>query len=90
MKKKVATFQVVLGICAAIGWWGIFYPELTMTPDTYQVIDQDGTVQKPEDGVQYLFGKDIYTDILEADKSRIHFRSKLLTTVEGALKKREP
>jgi hypothetical protein len=85
MKKKYATFQIVLGICAALGWWGIFYPELTLTPDTYCVVNEDGTVQKAEDGVEYPFGTTLYYDMLGVGRSRIHFKSKLVTTVEAMI-----
>jgi hypothetical protein len=75
MKKKYATFQIVLGICAALGWWGIFYPELTLTPDTYEIVGGDG-IESP-------YGADLYYDILGAGKNRIYFKSKLITTVEA-------
>jgi hypothetical protein len=75
MKKKYATFQVVLGICAALGWWGVFYPELTLTPDTYKVMGEDGR--------EALYGADLYYNILGAGKNRIYFKSKLITAVEA-------
>lgn len=72
-------------ICAALGWWGVLYPELTMTPDTYRVICQDGTVQNVQEVVEWNFDSDIYLEILNAEPGRIHFRSRLLQTVEEYL-----
>jgi hypothetical protein len=87
MKKKYAAFQIVLGICAAIGWWGVLYPELTMTPDTYRIVNEDGTVQTAEDGVKYPFGETLYYELLNVGGKQIHFKSKLVTAVEGMFQK---
>lgn len=86
MKKDWIRVRVVLSLCAALGWWGILYPELTMTPDTYRVICGQETVQKEADVVEWDFDEDIYRDILNADRSQIRFKSKLLQAAEDYLK----
>lgn len=77
MNRKWTGIKIFLGVCAAFGWWGLLYPELTMTPDTYAVIGEE-TVQELPEVVEWDFDSDIYRDILEADRSQIHFRSRLL------------
>lgn len=80
-KRKKAGVRIIMGIfsmCSALGCWGVLYPELTMTPDTYRVVCEDGTVQKEPKVVEWDFDSNIYMDILNADRSRIRFRSKLL------------
>lgn len=81
--KKV--LQAALTMCAVLGWWGVLYPELTLTPDTYRVFYGDGTVQMPEEVVEWDFDSDIYLEILNAEPEQIRFRSKLLQTAEEYL-----
>ena len=38
MEKKWTKFRIIAGMCAALGWWGLLYPELALTPDTVKVI----------------------------------------------------
>lgn len=88
MKKQMLKgffkgFRVFLTVCAVFGWWGIIYPELTMTPDTYQVFYGDETVQKQQEVVEWDFDSTIYLDILNADPSQIRFRSKLLQMLKN-------
>ena len=78
-KNKISTsIHIILGICAAFGWWGLLYPELTMTPSTYKVVYEDNAVQQQENVVEWEFEDDIYWRMLEADSSRIRFKSRLL------------
>ncbi len=32
MEKKWTKFRIIAGMCAALGWWGLLYPELALTP----------------------------------------------------------
>lgn len=86
MKKKYAGIRIAFTICAALGWWGMLYPELTMTPDTYEIIweeDMADIAAQTEDNLpEWDFDSDIYRMILEADGSRIRFRSRLLTKAD--------
>ena len=47
MKKKWINIRIIAGMCAALGWWGLLYPELALTPDTVKVIciNQEGQEQ---------------------------------------------
>ena len=74
MKKDI---RILLFVCAAFGWWGFLYPELAMTPDTYRVVEQDGTVRTERERIESS-DSDIYWEVLNADSSQIRFRSKLL------------
>lgn len=77
MKKKWLGFRIAAGVCAALGWWGLLYPELTLTPDTVAVCAED------EEGCpgarEWSFDGDFYLDLLSAGRERITFRSRLLT-----------
>lgn len=74
-------------LCGAMGWWGVLYPQLTMTPDTYRVVSEDGTVQNSSDVIEWDFDDTIYMEILNAGSSRIRFRSKLLENAAGYLER---
>lgn len=84
MKKREIGIKAIIGICAALGWWGVIYPELTMTPDTYRIVCEDGTVQNAEEVVEWDFDSDIYGTILDAEGSRIRFRSRLLANINAS------
>lgn len=82
-KKEKIRIRIVTALCAALGWWGLLYPELTLTPDTVKVIA--GT----QDGEEFLqerdfdFGDSLYLELLNADRSSIRFRSRLLTELNA-------
>lgn len=82
MKRRIA-IRIMIGVCAAYAWWGILYPELTLTPDTYVVVDEDGTVHEAQNMVEWDFNGDIYRVLLEADSDQICFKSKLLTQIDA-------
>lgn len=83
MKRRWTGIRVALSICAAICWWGVLYPELTMTPDTYTVVRENGAVQTDGDMIDWDSDEDIYQAVLKADGNRIRFRSKLLMRLEA-------
>lgn len=74
-------------ICAALGWWGILYPELTLTSDTYRVICEDEQ-QYSEDG-GFISGQnqenhgmtDDYRELLRAKSGQIRIRSRLYLAI---------
>lgn len=79
MKKKWFEFRIIAGLCATLGWWGLLYPELTLTPDTVKVSveDEDGNLKAvPQD---WSFDSSLFLELLNADREQISFRSKLLT-----------
>ena len=76
MKRIRTGVKVILCVCAVLGWWGVLYPELVLTADTYRIC---GVNESDEQNVQsHSAEQDIYWDLLKADRSEIRFRSKLL------------
>ena len=43
MKKRDwrTSLQIVMTLCALWGWWGMLYPEFTLTQDTYRVVYEE-------------------------------------------------
>lgn len=85
MKKTWIGFRVIVGVCAALGWWGFIYPELSLTPDTYCIVWEDDTVQPTTDVVKWEFDNDIYLDLLEAKPGQIRMKSRLFQTASDYL-----
>lgn len=79
MKKKWFGIRMSIGICAALGWWGLLYPELTLTPDTVKVIQLSEDGESLTLSQEWSFDSNLYWDIINAGSDRITFRSKLLT-----------
>lgn len=77
MKRVVSG---ILAVCAAIGWWGAFYPQFTLMEGTYRIVNEGGEVESGEYMTESeLDSSELYWSILDADCSRIRFKSKLLT-----------
>lgn len=79
MKRRWVGLRILVSLCAVLGWWGLIYPELALTPDTVKVSveNEDGV---PEEVCRdWEFDSSLYREILEADRSKISFRSRLLT-----------
>lgn len=65
-------------ICTVLGWWGVLYPELVLTADTYRICSDDGQEEKDIQEAQCLStDHDAYWNLLKADRSEIRFRSRL-------------
>ncbi len=79
MKKIRAGIKMALCVSAALGWWGVLYPELVLTTDTCRVCSENEQKEKyTQDGSIPSAGQDIYWGLLGADREDIHFRSRLL------------
>lgn len=85
MKNKWFGIRIVISLCAALGWWGLFYPELALTPDTVVLrLNDDGEVIR-ELSPEWNFDSTLYRDLLNAGPERISFRSKLYTDFSALL-----
>lgn len=84
MKKKWLGIRVAIGLSAALGWWGLLYPELALTPDTVKVSGSD-EAGGPSDPA-WSFDSSLYLDLLNADRDNITFRSRLLTEIRELFK----
>lgn len=91
MKKRWIGVKIVLSVCAAFGWWGALYPQLTLTPDTYKIVEEtaaeenalerfvrEETLQESKEALEWDFESEIYWDLLNAGSGNIHFRSRLV------------
>lgn len=83
MKKKWIGFRITIGLCAALGWWGLLYPELTLTPDTVKVTAETEKGTAGPDSRNWSFDDTLYLDLLTADRDQITFRSRLLTDISS-------
>lgn len=81
MKKRRIGFQIIISMCAMLGWWGFLYPELVLTPDTLDIkaVDENGGLSAlPDD---WEPDGSLYLDIVSAGRDKITFRSRLLTNL---------
>ena len=77
--RKWMGLRLTAGLCAALGWWGLLYPELALTPGTVVI---DTATQKGTSGRESrnrCFDDNLYLELLNADRDQITFQSKLLT-----------
>ncbi len=86
MKKNLIRKFIIKNIipallagCAALGWWGAIYPQFTLLRGTYEIVCEEDEQCGESMMESELDGAQLYWDILEADCSRIRFKSRLFT-----------
>lgn len=82
MNQKWLGVRVFISMCLAIGWWDMWYPELSEAAGIYNIVCEDGTVQKPREVVECELNEYTYLDLLSMDSNRIRFRSRFLEWIE--------
>jgi len=83
--------RAILTICAALGWWGVWFPELAVWTDAVCVIPEkkEMSVQWEENVVEYKSVSDIYKGLMQADKEQIRVKSRLLEIICSYFEKRD-
>lgn len=83
MKKRLSCLRIVISMCAALGWWGMLYPELTLTPDTIKISVEDESGSLKALPPEWDSSGSLYLELLRAGEEKITFRSKLLTSLSS-------
>ena len=84
-------FRAVIMMCAALGWWGVWFPELAVWADAVCVVEDEsknGTVQQGEKVIECDTVQEICDGLLRADKGQIQVKSRLLALIEQYLQKK--
>lgn len=76
MKKIKNSIRIITVMCAALGWWGLLFPGLTLTPDTVSAVSA-------EENGEELTPERLYLELLGAEHGSIRFRSRLLTELNA-------
>lgn len=69
-------WKMLLWVCAAAGWWGVLFPEFTLTDDTYEItgeLSEEDRAVLEEAGIDCL--------LMNAEPQQIRVKSKLFTIV---------
>lgn len=85
MKKKLIGIRIITGMCAALGWWTLLYPELALTPDTVRVISEDVDGQRLDVTGDWEFDSNLFWELMDAEEGKIRFRSKLFTELSALM-----
>ena len=83
MKNKKLGIRIITAMCAALGWWGLLYPELTLTPETVRSVIEDASGQEISLDRNKSLDDSFYLELLEADSGSIRFRSRILTELNA-------
>ena len=85
------SLQIMLTLCALWGWWGMLYPEFTLTEDTYRVVYEEDAAVPSKSGESVWTEneeaaeespRELYRRLLHAPKGQVRFRSKLLIQLQ--------
>lgn len=77
MKKKFIGLRIAMGMCAALGWWGMLYPELVLTPDTVRVICEEDGQERDVTG-EWSFDGTLFRKLLDAEQGTVRLQSRIL------------
>lgn len=83
--KKWLVIRLATGICAVLGWWGLLYPQLALTPDTVAVIPSKEDRNFEEQSPEWDFDGSLYLDLLNAGPDNIMFRFKIFKDLNSLL-----
>lgn len=83
MKNKKLGIRIITAMCVALGWWGLLYPELTLTPETVRIVMEDASGQEISLDRSKSLDDSFYLELLEADSGSIRFRSRILTELNA-------
>lgn len=83
IRKGKQGIRILICFCAAVGWMGILYPELALTPDTYKIILEENAENNAYENMHH----NVYLDVLSAPREQIRFKSKLLSIFEEYMEK---
>ncbi len=94
MKKggaRIYIAQLTLTMILSAGWWGILYPNFSMTEDTFQALEQDEAQHgkaAPDESIQEAAQDKSVQDktetffaMLNASPGEIQLKSRLLETI---------
>lgn len=87
MNHKWQGIRAAAVVCAAIGWWGLWYPELATAADSYAIVQEDGTVLPASEVIKCEFDERYCEELLQAEGSQIRFRSRFLQWLEEYFEK---
>lgn len=87
MNHKWQGVRLAMVMCMAIGWWGLWYPELITAADAYAIVQEDGTVLLASEVIECELGEAYCEELLQADHSQIRFRSRFLQWLEEYFEK---
>lgn len=92
--NKIKQIRSMLIIAAALGWWGMWFPELAVWGGAVRVTQQEyagascekeyqGSSQ--EQNIDMNMVREIYSGLQQADRSQIRIKSKLLAAIDQYL-----
>lgn len=86
--KKIATgVRFIAAVCAVFGWWGLFYPELALTPETVRVFYQEQDGRQQDITGEWEFDNNLLWELMDAEAGEIQFKSRLFKELSALLKK---
>lgn len=71
--------QLALLAILSAGWWGILYPDLSMTEDVFQPVPEERETRETEEHL--LSGREGFFFILDAGPEELEIKSKLIETL---------
>ncbi len=87
MNHRWQGVRIAAVLSVAIGWWGLWYPQLATVADTYAIVQEDGTVLMSSEVIECELDEEYCAELLQADGSQVRFRSRLMEWLEEYFEK---
>ena len=84
----IKTFRSVLIITAALGWWGIWFPELAVWGNVVCVTAEQSAAEGIAPSQPMNTVREICEGLKNADRSQIQIKSRLLTAIDQYFQKK--
>ncbi len=87
MNHKWQGVRLAAILCVAIGWWGLWYPELAREAEAYAIVQEDGTVLMASEVIECELDEESYAELFQAEGNQVRLRSRFLLWLEEYFKK---
>lgn len=74
-------WKMLIWICAAAGWWGVFFPDFTLTEDTYKIVYDESFNLSDEERELVINATEFEELLMNAKPGQIRIKSKLYTII---------
>ena len=88
--RKWRNIKAVITICAALGWWSVWFPEMAVWADAVRVTEGEEmlTANELQEDISWEDARAIGKGLSHADREQIVIRSRLLMLLKAQWQER--
>jgi len=86
--SRLKIYRVIFIMCVALGWWGVWFPELAVWTEAICIAEETDDAQIEKNVAEYESAREIFNGLMHAQRDQIRIRSRFLEIVERYLQSR--